>query len=398
MAPASKSIAQRAIAAAAMANGVSEIIQPGTCDDTRSAIEVCRTLGAQIAGTADQLVVKGGLRLPHAPLVCGEAGLGIRMFSAIAATLEGEVTLTGHGSLLKRPMRIIEEGLVQLGVRCSTCNGLLPITVHGPMAGGPATIDGSMSSQVLTGLLMAAPRAKSDVTLSVTNLNSRPYIDITLTLMRDFGIVVENSNYQQFRVKAGQEYQPRVYRVEGDWSGAAFLLVAGAIGGSVEVDNLNTRSYQADKDILNALMRAGAYVSIRESSVLVKRDNLRGFDFDATHCPDLIPPLVALAACCQGQSTFVGADRLRVKESDRAAALQQEFAKLGIEINVDGNLIVVHGGRIRPADTHSHGDHRIAMSVAVASLAGSGPVYVDGAESVAKSYPDFWDDLAKISL
>jgi 3-phosphoshikimate 1-carboxyvinyltransferase len=320
------------------------------------------------------------------------------MFSAIAATLEGEVTLTGHGSLLKRPMRIIEEGLLQLGARCSTSNGLLPITVQGPLAGGLAIIDGSMSSQVLTGLLMAAPRAKSDVALIVNNLNSRPYIDITLALMREFGIEVENNGYEQFRIKAGQEYQPGVYRVEGDWSGAAFLLVAGAIGGSVEVDNLNPRSYQADKDILNALLRAGAYVSIRESSMLVKKDKLRGFDFDATHCPDLIPPLVALAACCQGQSTFVGADRLRVKESDRAATLQQEFAKLGIEINVDGNLMVVHGGDIRPADTHSHGDHRIAMAVAVASLAGSGPVNVDGAESVAKSYPDFWDDLARISI
>ncbi|HHV03649.1 MAG: 3-phosphoshikimate 1-carboxyvinyltransferase [Bacteroidales bacterium] len=394
----SKSVAQRAIAAATMTKGVSEILHPGSCDDTRSAIAVCQSLGAEIVEDPDRLVIRGGLKLPQKPLFCGEAGLGIRMFSAIAATLEGEVVLTGHGSLLKRPMHIIEDALVRLGAQCTTCKGLLPVRTVGPLTGGSAIIDGSMSSQVLTGLLMAAPRAQKDVVLIVNNLQSKPYIDITLDLMRDFGVEVDNNSYKEFHIRVGQEYQPRAYQVEGDWSGAAFMLVAGAIAGSIEVENLNTRSHQADRAILDALKRAGAYVSIREDGVLVKKDNLIGFDFDATHCPDLIPPLVALAACCTGRSTFLGARRLRVKESDRAAALQQEFAKLGITIKVDGDVMVVEGGNIYPADTYAHGDHRIAMAAGVVSLAGKGLVNIDGAESVAKSYPDFWDDLANISL
>jgi len=396
-APASKSVAQRAIALASMADGRSEILNAGNSDDCHAAIRVCRDLGATIDGDANQLIVDGGLKLPARPLNCGESGLSIRMFSPIASTLNGSITLVGEGSLKNRPMQIIIDALTPLGVECSTANGFLPIQVKGPMKGGQISVDGSLSSQVLTGLLMASPMASSDVTILVDNLKSIPYAQLTIDMMRKFGVDVENINNSEFRIKAPQRYKPCKYNVEGDWSGAAFLLVAGAIAGEVEVMNLNPRSLQADRAIINALMWCGAYVSIRENSILVKKESLAGFDFDATHCPDLFPPLVALASHCVGESKILGVGRLKVKESDRAATLMEEFTKLGIDIKVQDDLMIIQGGNPQSAKVQSHGDHRIAMACAVAALNGNCEVEIDGAEAVSKSYPDFFEDLEKMS-
>jgi 3-phosphoshikimate 1-carboxyvinyltransferase len=396
IAPPSKSVAQRAIAIASMAIGQSQIILPGSSDDVLAAISVCRTFGVKIDEHSDRLLVSGGLKLPSTSLNCGESGLGLRMFSAIAATLDGEVTLTGHGSLLNRPMSIVENSLAQLCEYCQTTFGKLPIIVKGPIKGGTVNLDGSISSQVLTGVLIASPYAKKDMKINVNNLQSRPYIDVTVSMMKTFGVEVENKDYKEFNIKAGQLYQPRVYQVEGDWSGAAFMLVAGAIGGNVVVDNLKLSSFQADKAIVNALIYAGAKVSMNDNHIEVTKHHLSGFHFDATHCPDLFPPLVALASHCEGESRILGVSRLRVKESDRAATLIDEFRKLGIEISVEGELMFVKGGEVHAAQVSSHGDHRIAMAAAIAALAGNGEVEIDGAESVAKSYPGFFEDLSKV--
>jgi 3-phosphoshikimate 1-carboxyvinyltransferase len=396
-APASKSVAQRAIALAAMADGRSEIMNAGNSDDCLAAISVCKGMGAAIDGNDKLLIIDGGLRLPAKPLNCGESGLSIRMFSPIASTLSDEITLIGEGSLKKRPMQIITDALAQFGVTCSTSDGLLPIKVKGPIKGGSINVDGSLSSQVLTGLLMASPKASSDVTILVDNLKSIPYVQLTIDMMRRFGVDVENINNSEFRINAPQQYKPCKYNVEGDWSGAAFLLVVGAIAGEVEVTNLNPRSLQADRAIINALMWSGAYVSIRENSVFVKKESLTGFDFDATHCPDLFPPLVALASHCNGESKILGVSRLKVKESDRAATLMEEFTKLGIGIKVENDLMIIQGGKVNSAKVQSHGDHRIAMACAVAALNGNCEVEIDGAEAVSKSYPDFYSHLKAIT-
>lgn len=396
VAPASKSVAQRAIALASMALGESKIFSVGNSDDVLAAISVCKALGANIQQQPDGLLINGGIKSPTIPLNFGESGLSVRMFSAIAATLEQEITLTGYGSLLKRPMDIVENSLNPLCDYCRTNNGKLPITVKGPLKGGEVSIDGSVSSQVLTGILMASPFAKTDTLIKVDNLQSRPYIDITIKLMKHFGVEVENDNYQTFKVKAGQKYQPEIYTVEGDWSGAAFLLVAGAIAGNVKVHNIQIGSSQADKAIVDALFYAGAKVSIYENYLEVGSHELNGFHFDATQCPDLFPPLVALAAHCEGESRILGVSRLRVKESDRAATLMEEFAKMGIDISIDGELMIVKGGKPKGAKVFAHGDHRIAMATATAALAGTGEVEIESAECVAKSYPEFFEDFSKL--
>lgn len=395
-APPSKSIAQRAIAIASMAHGHSEIISIGDSDDVQAAISVCRSMGANFDILSDRVIISGGLTLPKVPLNCGESGLGVRMFSAIASTLEGEVTLIGQGSLLNRPMGIVECSLIPLGVKCKTRNGLLPIVVHGPMHGGSIRVDGSTSSQVITGILLALPYAKTDTTLLVNNLQSRPYIDITLEMMKSFEINVERKDYSEFFIKSGQRYKSRIYTVEGDWSGAAFMLVAGAIGGRVVVENLRPNSPQADREIIDALLYAGARVSVFDNKIEVNKDQLKGFDFDATQCPDLFPPLVALASHCEGESKILGVNRLRDKESDRAVTLKDEFGKMGIEIRIEDELMIVKGGKPKGAKVQSHGDHRIVMATAIAALTGEGDLEIEGTESVAKSYPNFFEDLDKI--
>ncbi len=396
-APASKSVAQRAIALALLANGTSEIINHGTSDDVKAAIAVCNNFGANISGLDNRLEIKGGITHPNKPICCGESGLGIRMFSVIAATLNQPVILTGVGTLPSRPMKVVEESIKALGASCKTRNGFMPIEVTGPLKGGIARVDGSLSSQVLTGMLMASPLAKSDTTILVDNLQSKPYIDLTIEVMKTFGVEVQNIDYKEFRIKGNQMYTPANFTVKGDWSGAAFLLVAGAIAGSIKVENLNPTSKQADRAIIEALMWAGAKVSIQEQFIEVSKHKLNAFHFDATHCPDLFPPLVALAAHCKGESRILGVSRLYAKESDRAKTLQQEFKKLGIKIEIEGELMRVFGGSVNGGSITSHGDHRIAMACAVAALTANGDVDIDGAECVEKSYPKFFDDLVAVN-
>ena len=397
VAPASKSVAQRAIAIASVSKGKSVITNIGDCDDVLAAINVCRQLGATIHKEGSTLAIDGGIRPPAEPLLCGESGLGIRMFTGIASSLKEPVVLTGSGSLTKRPMSVIEQAYTQLGVSAQTTNGLLPIRVNGPIVGGEANIDGSLGSQVLSGMLIASVFAQNETTIHVDNLQSKHYIDITIDVMKQFGVDVNNDDYQRFIIPAGQTYKPATVNVEGDWSGAAFILAAGAIAGKVAVENVSPRSKQPDMAIINALMWIGANVSIRENSVEVSHNELQSFHFDATHCPDLFPPLVALAAHCEGESRILGVSRLRAKESDRAKTLQDEFAKLGIDIKIHGELMLVTGGKVKAATVNSHSDHRIAMACAIAALKAEGEVIIEGAECVAKSYPEFFANLASLS-
>lgn len=393
-APSSKSVAQRAIAVASMASGRSVIDFPGNCDDVLAAINVCRTLGVKIEQHEQSLIIDGGISLPAQPLHCGESGLGIRMFSGVAATFGEEVILTGSGSLMNRPMHMIETTLAAVGVSCRSSGGRLPLFIKGPVRGGTATIDGSQSSQALTGLLIASPKAEKDVTILVNDLKSKEYIDITIRVMRSFGVEVTNNDYAAFIIRAGQAYRPSHFTVEGDWSGAAFLLVAGAIAGSIAVDNLDRHSTQPDRKILEALCDAGANIKQAEGSVEITRGQaLRGFVFDATHCPDLFPPLAALAANCTGISRIFGVSRLKNKESDRATTLMDTFGKLGLDISLDGDAMVITGGPIQGANIHSHSDHRIAMAGAVAALNARSKVIIDHAEAINKSYPAFFTDL-----
>jgi 3-phosphoshikimate 1-carboxyvinyltransferase len=395
-APSSKSMTQRAIAAAMLADGQSFLLNPSYCDDSLAAMSIALSLGARVEPETDRLKITGSGELKEKKLNCGESGLAIRLFSPIAALFDEEIIMTGAGSLKKRPMNMIGEALNQLGVKCSSADGFLPLTIRGPLKGGYCETDGSVSSQLLSGLLMSMPLAEDNSVIKVRNLKSKPYIDMTLGVLRDFGIKITNENYEMFRVPGQQKYIPGTYEIESDWSGGSFLLVAGAINGKIKVTGLRTDSFQSDCAILKGLERAGAIMKISSGEIEISKSELKAFEFDATESPDLFPPLVTLASYCRGVTKLKGASRLAHKESDRAASLLQEFGKMNIKVEISDDYLIVTGGEVKGARVSSHDDHRIAMAEAVAALGASGTVYIKDSHCIAKSYPGFFDDLRKV--
>lgn len=395
-APASKSMTQRAIAAALLADGQSIIHNPSYCDDSLAAMSIAVGLGARVEPQVSELRIKGSVTLKETKLNCGESGLAIRMFSPIAALYPTEITMVGANSLKKRPMFMIEEALNQLGVRCTSSGGFLPLSIEGPLSGGSCVIDGSVSSQLLTGLLMALPLVKNDSEIRVNNLKSKPYIDMTIQILKSFGITIENEDYNMFHIKGNQKYASKSYTIEGDWSGGAFLLVAGAINGNLVIEGLRRDSMQSDRSIITALNDAGAQMNISDDKIEVKKSELKAFEFNATESPDLFPPLVALASYCKGTSSIKGVSRLIFKESNRAKTLSEEFGKMNVQVEIKDDIMSVTGSRPKGARVESHDDHRIAMAMAVASLGAAGRVSIRDSQCVAKSYPSFFDDLKQL--
>jgi 3-phosphoshikimate 1-carboxyvinyltransferase len=403
-AAASKSSMQRACAAALLTAGQTTLINPGKSNDDLAAIDVIQKLGAEVKTdeNGNLVITSKGIHPKNNEVNCGESGLGIRMFTPITALSDQPITLTGTGSLLTRPMDFFDEILPKLGVKVQSQKGKLPLQIQGPLQPANIEVDGSLSSQFLTGLLMAYGAAgANNVTITVKDLKSKPYIDLTLQVMKHFGWEVENKNHEEFSFSNPiQHATPKIqnYTVEGDWSGAAFLLVAGAIAGPIVVKGLDVFSTQADKAVLQALMDCGCKLSIQPDQIEIgPLPSLKAFHFNADDCPDLFPPLVALAAYCEGTTVIEGVNRLAHKESNRGLTLQEEFAKLGIEINLQDNLMLIKGGTgVKGAATHSRHDHRIAMACAVAGLKAGGEVMIEEAEAINKSYPDFYDHLKKM--
>lgn len=396
-APASKSLMIRATAAALLCKGETRIINPSFCDDALAGLNIAEALGAQVEREDKVVRIKGGIDIQKTGLNCNESGLCMRMFTPIAALQNKLITISGTGSLMTRPMGMMETPLNQLGAYCRTNGGYPPIQVKGPIKGGKIMMDASLSSQILTGLLTVLPICKPDSELIVNNLKSKPYVAMTLSLLNHFSISISSEkDFKRFLIKGNQHFQNTTYAVEGDWSSASYLLVAGAIGGKVTVRNLQTDSLQADKQILEALESIGSKISILNDTVAIERDQLNSFEFDATECPDLFPSLVVLACCCSGQSLIKGVERLRYKESDRAQALITEFIKTGAKINIDGNRMEIEGAQLKGGIIDSHNDHRIAMAGAIAALSSEQGMGILGWQSVSKSYPGFFEDLKSI--
>ena len=419
-APPGKSVMQRACALAILNDGETVIINPGKSDDELAALAIIQKLGAKVnypgfkAGDQERIIiVSPGLNCPGLQagetkeIDCGESGLSLRMFTPIAAISQDRFIITGNGSLINRPLELFDEILPQLGIRITSNNGKLPLEIQGPLVPADISVDGSISSQFLTGLLIAlAGTAEKQVTVTVKDLKSRPYIDLTLQMMKQIGYNIEHDNYREFYIRprstgsAGRaqttNYRPQTFTVEGDWSNAAFFLVAGAIAGQVSVKGLGISSVQADKAILEVLKLAEAGLSISGDQITTVKRNLKSFHFNATDCPDLFPPLVALAVNSKGTSVIEGMHRLTHKESNRALTLMEEFGNLGAEILAQDDLMIIKGTTLMGANVHSHNDHRVAMACAIASLTAKGETMIEEAEAVNKSYPDFYRHLKMI--
>jgi 3-phosphoshikimate 1-carboxyvinyltransferase len=408
-APASKSSMQRACAAALLHKGNSLILNPGHSNDDKAALNIIQHLGALLEKEDNAWsVASNGVSPVSDGIDCGESGLSIRMFTPLAALSEKQITINGSGSLVTRPMDFFDEILPKLGVSVRSRKGKLPIVVQGPLKPATIEVDGSLSSQYLTGLIMAYSAAGAQgVSIYVKNLKSKPYIDLTLDVMTEFGMKVPlNRDYEEFYFPGDETvrlstpvagHSTPSYTVEGDWSGGAFLLVAAAIAGPVTIRGLDLTSSQADRAIVDGLMAADAGIAIEAKGIAVHPGNLSGFEFDATDCPDLFPPLVALAAYASGETRIKGVSRLAHKESDRAITLQEEFGKMGVKVALDGDMMIIEGGTgVTGTAVHSRHDHRIAMACAVAALGANGDMIIEEAQAVQKSYPDFYDDLKRM--
>ncbi len=405
--PPSKSSMQRACAAALITPGTTVIDNFGNSNDEKAALDIIAKLGATINKTSNKLAITSHdfifrSQFPEKNVILnvGESGLSMRMFAPIAGLFNYDIIFTGEGSILKRPMNFFDEILPLLDVEVNSNDGKLPVTLCGPLHPKNIKVDGSLSSQFLTGLLFAFAKACTrPVSITVKDFSSRPYIDLTIAVLKHFGFKIENQHYEVFNIFPREPLQAHSikYTVEGDWSNAAFLLIAGAVAGHITLTGADLNSCQGDKNIMEALYDCGAEVTVDKNEIIVKKNKLVAFEFDATHCPDLFPPLVALASYCKGTTIIKGVNRLLHKESNRAIALRDEFKKMNVEVELNGDLMNIQGSReVKGATVSSHNDHRIAMATAVAALAAKGNTVIQQSEAVKKSYPDFYKDLKSI--
>ena len=394
--PRSKSAAHRALIAAALAGG-------GEVRGIQPSDDVLATLGAlPVLGVEARLAKETARLFPAAhtggetPIAdCAESGSTLRFLLPVFAARGIPATLTGRGRLPQRPLGVYRACLPAHGVSLSGDG--LPLTLAGRLQGGDYRLPGDVSSQFVTGLLFALPLCAQDSVLRLTTpLESAGYVDMTLAVLRQAGIEI-GSMEDGWRIPGGQRYASRTYEVEADWSQAAFLLAAGALGGEVTVRGLDGDSTQGDREIVALLRRFGAAVEQTADGVACRRAPLCGIDIDASQIPDLVPVLAVVAAAAQGTTRITGASRLRLKESDRLAAVADCRRRIGGSAQARPDGLVIEGGRpLTGGDVSGCGDHRIVMSMAVAALACTRPVTVAGAGAVAKSWPAFFTDFESI--
>jgi len=406
-APPSKSYTHRAVILASLAEGESVIEEPLLSDDTLYTIDACRTLGANIEQDGNRLKITGtGGQTRVAPdrqrIFAGNSGSTIRMVAPLAALSQTKVVLDGDSRLRQRPIGDLLSALESLGIHAHSLNnnGCPPIEIQGgKLRGGEVTIPGQVSSQHVSGLLMIAPYIREGLRIKIAGgLRSRPYIDITLDVMRAFGVEAVNKNYKEFLVKGGQEYKARRYRIEGDYSSAAHFFAASAIGSKpVTVSNLKPDSVQGDRHLLNVLSQMGCSVEYQKEQVTIsRRDELSGVTVDMGDYPDIVPTVAIVAAYAGGKTQITNIGHLRFKESDRLSDTASELGKMGIKTDVTENTMVVYGGKPGGTEIEAHSDHRLAMSFTLAALFADSDSIINGAEAVTKSYPRFFTDLAKL--
>ncbi|MCD7722903.1 MAG: 3-phosphoshikimate 1-carboxyvinyltransferase [Clostridiales bacterium] len=375
--PPGKSEAHRAIICSALAGG-------GTVSPLSDSKDMQATLGAV-----------GVLKNGGSVINCIESASAMRFLIPVAAALGRHITFVGEGSLLSRSVGEYITLLPEHGVECKS-GGTLPLEISGQLEGGVYNISGSVSSQYTTGLLLALPLLESDSEIHFTTpLESKPYIDITISVMRSFGVHVHETPYGYF-VKGKQTYQKCNYTVSGDWSHAAFFMAAGAIGGNVRLTGLDLASPQGDKKVCEIMRMFGANVKEKDGAVSCSGGNLAGIELDCTDIPDMVPSIAVTAAFAKTKSRLTGVKRLRLKESDRIKAICENLSKMGSHVSCGDDFIEICPASLHGAELCGYNDHRIVMAFSAAALYAQGASTITDAESINKSYPSFFDDYNSI--
>lgn len=394
--PPSKSDSQRAILAASLANGKSLLKNVGVCQDELAMLGIVKTLGAtltQLDATSYEIV--GVAQIPEKVEVnVNESGLAARLLSGVFAVNKGNQRIVGKGSVLQRKMAFYfkHQEVLKCNVE-SAEDYALPLTFNGSFDTSNIQVNGGESSQDISGLLYGLVTLKEPVELYVHHLKSRPYLQMTLDTLAQFGVEITHENYEHFTIPPHEGLQACEYEIEGDWSSASFWLVASALGKDIFIDGLQIDSLQADKQLLN-ILRESNCLEVRGQYISLDGKERTPLDCDLTHSPDLFPALTAYASLTPGISKLAGVHRLFNKESNRAAVLMEEFSKLGVTIWVENDTLFVKGcEEVRGGTVKSHNDHRIAMALAVVGMFANSPVIIEQSEAVNKSYPQFWEHL-----
>jgi 3-phosphoshikimate 1-carboxyvinyltransferase len=402
--PASKSQAQRAIALALLNEGTTQLNGLGFCDDEKAALSITEHAGAIVNITSNQVTIHSNGFNPKEEISVNvrESGLSSRMFTPILANSKKEVLINGHGTVLSRPMDFFFDVFPELGVDISSSNHRIPLKVKGPLQAKHIEIDGSKSSQFVTGILygfLGSEKAGGKC-IRIKDLKSRPYVELSVEVLKHFGVKVsfleDTLTFPSYVRLTGDH----IIDIEGDWSSASFFIVGAAINGSLTLNNLKSDSKQADIAILDAVTEFGADVSHYENRVQIKSSNNKAFNFNATDCPDLFPPLAVLALFGNGNSEIKGLHRLKHKESDRGEGIKSTFKKLGIEVELDykSDVMRIRGGqKIKGGMVDSLNDHRMAMALTIIGVLSGEQIVVTNAEAINKSFPSFYELLLTLS-
>jgi 3-phosphoshikimate 1-carboxyvinyltransferase len=400
--PGSRSMTNRALACAALADGTSQLEGWLDSDDTKAMIGGLGRLGVEVTSADGVLLVRGvggRFAIPLHPIDCGASGTTMRFLAACAALVPGRVVLDGTPRMRQRPIQELADALTEMGARAKTVAGCPPITIQGgSLRGGALTMDASRSSQFVSAIMMAAPLAESPTEITLSGVSSRPYLEMTIEVMSAFGVSVESPDPMLFRIDNRRAYRPRHYTIEPDASSATYFFAAAAItGGRVKVEGLTPASAQADVRFVEVLERMGCRVERGSSWIAVRGPRyLHGIDIDMNAMPDAALTLSVVACFAQGRTVIRNVSHLRYKETDRMRALSTELQKLGADVTTtDSEISIDPPEQVQPASIATYDDHRIAMSFAVAGLRTPG-VTIENPECVEKTLPEFFDLLERL--
>lgn len=398
--PSSKSICHRAVICAGLSDGISNIYNVFLSQDIEATSNAMESLGVSIVEDKNAFIIKGTgqLEVKNPIIDCCESGSTLRFLIPIAAVTGKRIEFVGKGRLIDRPLQPYYEIFDEKRLHYKNTNGKLPLTIDGKLIPGEYRINGNISSQFISGLLFALPLLDGDSNIIITTpLESRPYVDLTIEMLKIFSVNIENNDYNEIIIKGNQKYRPEDYSVEGDFSQAAFWLVAGALGADVKCEGLNMKSLQGDMVILEIIKNMGVKLVVKDERVQALPSITRGAIIDASQCPDLVPILTVLAALSIGTTEIINAGRLRIKESDRLSAITCELNKIGADVEERSEGLIIRGiETLKGGTVNSWNDHRIAMALAIASIKCEGPMIIQEAECINKSYPDFWKDFREL--
>lgn len=407
--PPSKSMAHRAVICAALGDGISKVTNIDYSDDIIATIAAMSSLGAKITKKEDYLEVYG-IKNPENMEVnsvqgeriidCNESGSTLRFLVPIAALFDGVNRFVGRGNLGKRPLDTYYNIFNEQNIKYTYKEGILDLKTEGKLQAGEFRVKGNISSQFITGLLFTLPLLDGDSKIIITTeMESKGYIDLTLSAIKDFGVEIINNNYEEFIIRGNQTYKSRDYRVEGDYSQSAFFFCADALSNNVVLNDLKLDSLQGDKEVIDILERMGLKINSKNNGLIgTINEKLKATTIDGSQCPDIIPVVSLVAALSEGTTEIINAGRLRIKECDRLAAVTSELNKLGAKITEKEDGLIIEGVKELKGNVEvwSHKDHRIAMTIAIASTMCKEPIILKDYECVSKSYPQFWDDFKNV--